>query len=92
MATQTLTEITAREARRKKIQELEASLFGGENGTNRNVITGLPELQNVNEYSQGFGQAEKRKTSALPTLKKEAVKKFFMPDPGKVSGHHLTLL
>ena len=36
-------------ARKKKIRQLEASLFGGGNGSD-DVTTGLPELQRVGEY------------------------------------------
>ena len=45
----------------------------------------MPELQRVDEYSAKFGQAEQRKTSALPSLKRQAkeVKKIFFPNPGK---------
>ena len=35
-------------ARKKKIRQLEASLFGG--GGSDDVTTGLPELQRVGEY------------------------------------------
>ena len=70
-----------KEARRKKIKQLEASLF---NGQENDVVTGLPELQRVNEYSTKYGHAERKKTS-LPSLKKQAkeVKKIFFPDPRK---------
>ena len=40
-----------KEQRRKKIKELEASLFGAENQwTTFSTNTDLPELKNVNEY------------------------------------------
>ncbi len=75
-----------KEARRQKIKQLEASLFGG---TQDSVTTGLPELQRVDEYSAQFGLAERtkprRKESALPNLKKQA-KKIFFPDPARRKG------
>ena len=62
-------EEAAKEARRRKIRQLEASLFGQQEKDFSDVITGLPELQKVDEYSSRFGQAEQRKKSALPTLR-----------------------
>ena len=61
-------------ARKKKIRQLEASLFGGGGGGSE-VTTGLPELQRVGEYSSTFGAAERRRSSGagqqgLPALKK----------------------
>ncbi|TRY74541.1 hypothetical protein TCAL_16822 [Tigriopus californicus] len=71
-----------REARKKKLRELEASLFGATNNWNNNVITGLPELQNVGEYSgSGFGKAERRKSSALSTLLKPVTPKGLFTNP-----------
>ena len=60
----------AKEARRRKLRQLEASLFTQDPGLDSSVITGLPELQRVDEYADRFGQAEKKKKgSALPALK-----------------------
>ena len=59
-------------ARKKKIRQLEASLFGGVGGSD--VTTGLPELQRVGEYNSTFNTAERRSKassgSGLPALKK----------------------
>ncbi len=72
-------EAAAKEARRRKIKQLEASLFGGD-AANKGT-TGLPELQRVGEYSAQYGLAERRKKeSALPSIRKTA-KKMFFPDP-----------
>ena len=54
----------AKEARRRKIRQLEASLFGGATLSNSSypgddVIVGLPDLQNVDEFQSQFGQAER---------------------------------
>ena len=67
-----------KEARRQKIKQLEASLFGGNVPTqSREMVTGLPDLQRVDEYSVRYGLAEQRKkSSALPSLKKQAKKLF----------------
>lgn len=71
-----------REARKKKLRELEASLFGATNNWNNNAITGLPELQNVGEYSgSGFGNAERRKNSALSTILKPMTPKGLFTNP-----------
>ena len=62
-------------ARKKKIRQLEASLFGG-GGGGSDVMTGLPELQRVDEYNSTFNTAERRSKpssgsgSGLPALKK----------------------
>ena len=72
-----------KEARRRKIKQLEASLFGGGGPTQaREMVTGLPDLQRVDEYAARYALAEqqKKKSSGLPSLKKQA-KKLFFPDP-----------
>ena len=68
---------SAKAARKKKIQQLEASLFGKEGG--QGATTALPELQKVDEYASYGGKAERKKTSALPALRKPIVerKTFF---------------
>ena len=56
-------------ARKKKIKELEESLFGRENDWISRK-TDLPRLQNVDEFSAKFHTAEAKKPStALPRLK-----------------------
>ena len=68
-----------REARRKKIKALEASLFDS-NSTAGVLTAGLPELQKVGEYENSFGFAEKKakkKSAGLPALKNRAKKIFF---------------
>ena len=58
-----------RVARKKKIKELEASLFGRDNEW-MSRKTDLPRLQNVDEFSATFNTAEARKPSmTLPRLK-----------------------
>jgi hypothetical protein len=73
---QAMKDDSARAARRRKIKQLEASLFGGGGGGGDGsagtggVTTGLPELQRVGEYSLEFGKAERKKSSGLPKLRK----------------------
>ena len=77
-------------ARKKKIRQLEASLFGGGGGDG--VTTGLPELQRVDEYNSHFNTADQRNKSAaagsgLPALKRAPVdrgKKFFATAKNKL--------
>ena len=56
----------AREERRRKIRELEASLFGASTADAFKVD--LPELKKVDEYSTKFGKAERQKRYQPPTL------------------------
>ena len=56
----------AREDRRRKIRELEASLFGASNTDTQKVD--LPELKNVDEYSTKFGRAERQKRYTSPSV------------------------
>ena len=66
----------AKEARKKKIKELEASLFGKstEDWINK---TDLPTLQNVDEFSAKFNMAETKKPlTSLPKLKPKSKKNF----------------
>ncbi len=77
----------AKEARRRKIRQLEASLF--DQGSS--LVTGLPELQRVDEYTAQYGLAERTKAvqgplKGLPALKKNA-KRVFLPDPRKKKTH-----
>lgn len=60
----------AREERKKKIRELEATLFGADNDWISHK-TDLPELQSVDEYASkyGFAEAKKPQTQKLPRLK-----------------------
>ena len=79
-------------ARKKKIRQLEASLFGG--GGSDGVTTGLPELQRVDEYNSQFNTADRRNKpaaaaagSGLPALKRAPVdrrKKFFASAKNKL--------
>ena len=68
----------AKEARKKKIKELEASLFGSKNNAEDWIEkTDLPTLQNVDEFSAKFNMAETKKPlTALPRLKPKSKKNF----------------
>ena len=68
----------AKEARKKKIKELEASLFGNSKNNADIGKTDLPTLQNVDEFSAKFNMAEmtKKPLTALPRLKPKSKKNF----------------
>lgn len=57
----------AREERRRKIRELEASLFSDVPKSDA-ITVELPELKNVDEYSTKFGKAERQKRFQPPTV------------------------
>ena len=60
-----------KEQRRKKIKELEASLFGAENQwTTFSTNTDLPELKNVNEYASSLATVQTTKHSRQKTAHK----------------------
>ena len=62
-----------KEQRRKKIKELEASLFGAENQwTTFSTNTDLPELKNVNEYASSLAAVQTTKHSRQKTAHKGA--------------------
>ena len=62
-----------KEQRRKKIKELEASLFGSENQwTTFSTNTDLPELKNVNEYASSLAAVQTTKHSRQKTAHKGA--------------------
>ena len=52
-----------KDARRRKIRELEASLFNNEWTSEK---TDLPQLKNVNEYSIRYGNAEPAQNQPRP--------------------------
>ena len=62
-----------REERRRKIRELETSLFGASNTDTFNVD--LPELKNVDEYTTKFGKAERQKRYQSPPIEDYLPKK-----------------
>ena len=65
---------SVKEARRRKIRQLEASLFGATGIAGDEATTGLPELQRVNEYAAQFGHAEQRKNKTnLPSLQRASL-------------------
>ena len=68
----------AKEARKKKIKELEASLFGNSKNNADIGKTDLPTLQNVDEFSAKFNMAEmtKKPLTALPRLKPKSKTNF----------------
>ncbi len=63
-----LEESQSREQRRKKIKELESSLFGSNNEWSMSGTTtrDLPELKNVNEYASRLESVETRKGTQQP--------------------------
>ena len=68
-----------KEQRRKKIKELEASLFGAENQwTTFSTNTDLPELKNVNEYASSLATAQTTTQSRLKTAQKGAFCYYFV--------------
>ena len=70
-----MEEDTERAERKKKIKELEATLFGRDHEWLTRK-TDLPRLQNVDEFSATFNTAEAKKPSmTLPRLKPKTKKK-----------------
>ena len=60
-------EAEAKKKRRRKIKELEATLFGADNEWTN--TTDLPKVKNVHEYANRFGEATMRSQLPLPRLK-----------------------
>ena len=58
------TPLDEKEARRKKIRELESSLFNNEWTSER--TTDLPTLKNVDEYASTYGLAQTQKQPSRP--------------------------
>ena len=58
------TPLDEKEARRKKIRELESSLFNNEWTSER--TTDLPTLKNVDEYASAYGLAQTQKQPSRP--------------------------
>ena len=55
----------ARDERRRKIRELESSLFG--ESTSDAFKVDVPQLKNVDEYFDRFGKAERQQRRTQPT-------------------------
>jgi hypothetical protein len=81
----------AREERRRKIRELEASLFSDVPKSDA-ITVELPELKNVDEYSTKFGKAERQKRFQPATVDdffgKKAPTKITSKTVKKLNGKH----